>query len=131
MIYKYCMRCGKRLKGEENRLRGYGKICFEKARQEARGMTPLITPTHAQAQREIKRLQAEEQNARARVEEISKARARLQAMQEKSQEQSKTASQGARKNLQEQVKRQEGQPPHLEKTLTPTYKTSSLFIPHT
>ena len=129
MIYKYCMRCGKRLKGEENRLRGYGKICFEKARQEARGMTPLITPTHAQAQREIKRLQAEEQNARARVEEISKARARLQARQEKSQEQSKR--QVTKENLQEQAKRQEGQPPHLEKTLTPTYKTPSLFMPHT
>ena len=46
MIYKYCRRCGKRLKGEENRARGYGKICFEKARAEARrkALVPPETP---------------------------------------------------------------------------------------
>lgn len=79
MIYKYCQRCGKRLKSEENRLRGYGETCFQKARQEAKGLKPLIIPTHAQAQREIKRLRAEEQRARAEAEELSKARARLEA----------------------------------------------------
>ena len=34
MIYKYCRRCGKRLKGEENRARGFGPVCFEKTRPE-------------------------------------------------------------------------------------------------
>lgn len=42
MIYKYCRRCGKRLKGEENRLRGYGKTCFEKIKAEAH--VPHIVP---------------------------------------------------------------------------------------
>lgn len=79
MIYKYCQRCGKRLKSEENRLRGFGETCFQKAKQEARGLKPLIMPTPTQAQREIKRLRAEEQRARAQVEEISKARARVEA----------------------------------------------------
>lgn len=137
MIYKYCQRCGKRLKGEENRIRGFGKICYEKAKAEAQGLTPLITPTRAQEQREIKRLKAEEQRARVEAEELSKARARLQARQDKSQEQSKTAReqskrQGTKENLQaEQDKGRGGQPPHLEKTLTPTYKKGLLFTPHT
>ena len=85
MIYKYCQRCGKRLKGEENRLRGHGKTCFEKARQEAKRLKPLILPTHAQAQREIMRLQAQEARARAEVEEISKARARVEARAKRQQ----------------------------------------------
>ena len=28
--YNYCIRCGRRLKSEENRKRGMGKICYEK-----------------------------------------------------------------------------------------------------
>ena len=28
--YARCLRCGRKLKSEENRQRGYGKICFEK-----------------------------------------------------------------------------------------------------
>ena len=138
MIYKYCQRCGKRLKGEENRLRGYGKTCFEKARQEAQGMTPLITPPREQVQKELKRLKAKEARARAEAEEISKARARLQASQEQTKGQGKRQgkskqekSQEARqeKSSQEQGKR--ARPPHLEKTLTPTYKKPFLFTPHT
>lgn len=30
MMYKYCRRCGRRLVGEENRRRGYGKTCYAK-----------------------------------------------------------------------------------------------------
>ena len=116
-LYKYCRRCGKRLKGEENRLRGYGKTCFEKTRAEAQGMTPLIAPSKEQVKKELKRLKAKEQSARAEVEELSRARARLEAMQAQESE-SKTREQGAR-------------PPHLEKTLTPTYKKAFLFTPHT
>lgn len=32
--YAYCLRCGRRLKNEEARIIGYGKICLEKAKQE-------------------------------------------------------------------------------------------------
>ena len=42
MIYKYCRRCGKRLKGEENMARGYGKVCYKKALTEA--PIPHIVP---------------------------------------------------------------------------------------
>lgn len=31
--YNRCLRCGKRLKNMEYRLRGYGKICWEKIKQ--------------------------------------------------------------------------------------------------
>ena len=31
-LYKYCLRCGRRLKTPEARLRGYGKRCYEKSR---------------------------------------------------------------------------------------------------
>ena len=30
-LYKYCLRCGKRLKSLENRKRGMGKTCWEKS----------------------------------------------------------------------------------------------------
>lgn len=30
ILYKYCLRCGRRLKSEEARMRGMGKICAEK-----------------------------------------------------------------------------------------------------
>ena len=29
-IYKICLRCGRKLKNEDARKRGFGKICFEK-----------------------------------------------------------------------------------------------------
>jgi len=28
--YDKCLRCGRKLKTPENRLRGYGKICYQK-----------------------------------------------------------------------------------------------------
>ena len=46
MIYKYCRRCGRRLIGEENRLRGYGETCYEKAQREAQAR-PLIAPKNS------------------------------------------------------------------------------------
>ena len=30
-VYKYCLRCGKRLKTPENQARGMGKTCWEKS----------------------------------------------------------------------------------------------------
>ena len=39
--YKYCLRCGRRLKTEEARLIGYGKTCQQKAKEHARKI-PLI-----------------------------------------------------------------------------------------
>ena len=32
--YNYCIRCGRRLKSQENRLRGMGKVCYEKSLRE-------------------------------------------------------------------------------------------------
>ena len=32
-IYTRCLRCGRKLKNEEARKIGYGKVCLEKARQ--------------------------------------------------------------------------------------------------
>jgi hypothetical protein len=150
-LYKYCRRCGKRLKGAENRIRGYGQTCYEKARQEAQGMTPLLSPTIEQTEKELKRLRAKEQSARAEAEEISRARARLQARAEQgarqSQEQSKKSkakrqSKSEGKIFTENLQGEKGQkssneflnqpkPPHLEKTLTPTPKKPLLFTPHT
>lgn len=123
MIYKYCQRCGKRLKGDENRLRGYGKTCFEKAQREAEGMNPLLSPSLEQVQKQLKRLTAEEQRARAEAEQRDRARARLEA--EQAREQSR--EQGKSENLlKENLNARET--PHLEKTLNPTFKKPLLFI---
>lgn len=86
-LYKYCRRCGKRLEGTENRLRGYGETCFKKAQAEAQRVVLVETEPRGDAQRETK-------------------------------------------NLSEQIKKTP-RPPHLEKTLTPTYKKPLLFRPHT
>ena len=141
-IYKYCRRCGKRLKGEENRIRGYGKTCYEKAKREAQGMTPLLSPTIEQTAKELKRLEAGEARARAEAEELGKARARLQARQgaKQSTRQGQGKEQGKREESKDQeskpqkstsAKSKTARPPHLEKTLTPTYKLGLLFTPHT
>jgi len=29
-IHKYCLRCGRALKSEENKERGYGPVCWKK-----------------------------------------------------------------------------------------------------
>ena len=89
MIYKYCRRCGRRLEGAENRLRGYGETCFEKAQREAHGMHPLISPPKKQVQEQVKRLELQAQRARAEAEHAERARARLQEMQGKSKAQGK------------------------------------------
>lgn len=34
--YQYCLRCGRKLKSTENRLRGMGPICWEKSHIEYR-----------------------------------------------------------------------------------------------
>ena len=33
-LYKYCLRCGRELKSLENKQRGMGKVCWEKAQVE-------------------------------------------------------------------------------------------------
>lgn len=33
--YKYCLRCGRRLKTEEARILGYGRICAERVKNKA------------------------------------------------------------------------------------------------
>lgn len=32
--YLYCLRCGRKLKKPENKIRGMGKVCWEKSRKE-------------------------------------------------------------------------------------------------
>ena len=32
--HKYCLRCGRVLKKEENKIRGYGKICWNKIKKQ-------------------------------------------------------------------------------------------------
>lgn len=83
MIYKYCRRCGKRLKGEENRIRGFGRICYEKVKKEVH-VDPLIFTPIEQTQRQIERLKMQEQALRAEAEQASRARANLEARQEQS-----------------------------------------------
>lgn len=128
MIYKYCRRCGKRLKGEENRARGYGKICFEKARAEARrrALVPPKTPPRE------KQLEDAEQG-KGEVRGQSKGKAAEQGQRAKRQRlvqgkgQAKQEAKGKAKAR--QTKR--AKTPHLEKTLTPTYKKPLLFTPPT
>ena len=52
MIYKYCRRCGRRLEGEENRLRGYGRVCYEKTMAEAENRIVLVHAEHSSIQSE-------------------------------------------------------------------------------
>ena len=33
-IYKYCLRCGRKLKNPEARIRGFGMVCYNKMKQE-------------------------------------------------------------------------------------------------
>jgi len=135
MIYKYCRRCGRRLEGIENRLRGYGETCFAKAQREARGVHPLLSPSSEQAEKQIKRLTETEQRARAEAEQARQDRERLTERQRAEQEskaerQTKTEStkqveNSLRKNFSSR------ETPHLEKTLSPTSKKPLLFRPHT
>ena len=91
-LYTYCRRCGRRLKGEENRVRGYGEICYLKAQRESE--TGRLFSTEPREQTE----------------------------QRESESRDRENSNGIQINL---------DPPHLEKTLTPTYKKALLFRPHT
>ncbi len=61
MMYKYCRRCGRRLVGEENRRRGYGKTCYAKrVVANPQGLfSPMLTHAGAQAQEETQPQQTE------------------------------------------------------------------------
>ena len=111
MIYKYCRRCGRRLIGDENRLRGFGEICFEKAQREAQGAHPLVSPLkeHAETQ--------------------SRAEDRDRAAALKTEAQRDRAEGKVKNFLSENLKT--GETPHLETTLNPTSKKPLLFRPHT
>lgn len=136
MIYKYCRRCGKVLKGEENRKRGYGKTCFAKARAEAeKDLFLLVTPDRYPIEIGIAEQSEEPSRAESKSqgEEQSRARAKSQSKgREQSKAERKIQGQGAEKNFQEQVeKSKRGVPPHLEKTLTPTHRKPLFITPHT
>ena len=34
--YEYCLRCGRKLKNEEARIKGYGIVCEKKLKQECK-----------------------------------------------------------------------------------------------
>ena len=125
MIYKYCRRCGKRLKGEENRIRGYGKICFEKARAEARrrALVPPETPPRE------KQLENAEQGKERGREQSKEAEQGQRAESQRLGQARQGAKSKARRARARQTKR--AKTPHLEKTLTPTYKKPLLFTPPT
>ena len=42
--YDYCLRCGRKLKSPENRIRGYGNICFGKMLSKKKAV--LFTPNN-------------------------------------------------------------------------------------
>ena len=124
MIYKYCKRCGRQLKSEENRLRGFGKVCFERARIEAKNEMSLIVPL---SNYPIE-IDLQPKGEEVKNQQSQKAK---QSQGEAKQNQSKAKSQGeAVQILQSQSKKQGGKPPHLEETLTPTSKKPLLFTPH-
>lgn len=134
MIYKYCRRCGRRLEGIENRLRGYGEICFEKAQREAQGARPLLSPTREQAEKQIKRLTEQEQRARAEAEQARQDRERLTERQRAEQEsKAKRSQEESTKQVEISLRKNFSsvETPHLEKTLSPTSKKPLLFRPHT
>ena len=41
--YEYCLRCGRKLRSEETRKRGYGIICFKKMKVNQRNRLFTIT----------------------------------------------------------------------------------------
>ena len=63
MIYKYCRRCGRLLKGEENRKRGFGETCFKKVQagtgRKALVPLPLEVPHRETAETEQSESKAE------------------------------------------------------------------------
>ena len=75
-FYKYCKRCGKRLKGEENRIRGFGKTCFQRVQAEAqKDLNLLISPSNYPIEIDTKQGEKgknlRERGARAKQEESS------------------------------------------------------------
>lgn len=145
-LYKYCRRCGKRLKGEENRIRGYGKTCFEHVRRgEDKGLSVLVLPDALPIEIIYEPKDEKGKNQQSKAQSKAKARVKSKEIseQEQSQEQgnaqeseqsikAKQESKGqSKKNFQEQEQSKGARPPHLEKTLTPTRKKPMLFMPHT
>ncbi len=41
--YNYCLRCGRKLKSKQNRLRGYGETCYKKYKLSVNGVKPLVS----------------------------------------------------------------------------------------
>ena len=41
--YDRCLRCGRKLKTFENRARGFGKVCWEKSKKNAKNSKKLFT----------------------------------------------------------------------------------------
>lgn len=129
MIYKFCRRCGRPLKGAENRERGYGKTCFLKSKAETEKALFLLVPLDTLPIEVITEQSAEE----SKEQEQSKGKAESKAEQSQAESQSKAQSKakGRGKNFSKREEARGAETPHLEKTLTPTRKNGVLFTPHT
>ena len=135
-LYKYCKRCGKRLKGEENRLRGYGKTCFQRVRREQEDKIRVLVPIDTlpiEIISEPKDEKGKIQQGKVKSKGLSEPRktqgsepSRVQIFQANFQSKGQS-----KKIFHKQEQSKGGRPPHLEKTLTPTYKKPLLFRPHT
>ena len=159
-FYKYCKRCGKRLKGEENRLRGFGETCFRRVQSDAqKDLNPLVPPSNYPIEIITKQVEKgknlQGRGTRTKQEESGKSQNKPRAKQiintrqnqedkaskdkDKSKHEAKAKSkqgrgQGAseKSSKEKSLSQREGaKPPHLEKTLSPTRKTGLLFKPHT
>lgn len=45
--FNYCLRCHRKLKDVDARIRGYGKVCWEKRSENKNNLSPLFTNNRA------------------------------------------------------------------------------------
>lgn len=124
-LYKYCRRCGRELKGMENRLRGFGEICFQKFRAEAEGRAPLWESTSEQAEKSnFSQFQSQGQSMEQPTSKHGTEQSRVQrAEQFQSQSAKQIQSQGAKaKQAGNSQSKKQSNPPHFKKALTPPKK---------
>ena len=96
-LYKYCRRCGKRLKGEENRRRGYGKTCFQHARKSQEDRMHILVPFDTLPIEIITEPKGEEREnlqGEARQKGTTRAKAKEFSAQEQSKAQGSEPSKG-------------------------------------
>lgn len=101
-LYKYCKRCGKRLKGEENRQRGYGETCFKRVQADAKkDLNLLIPPSNYPIEIDV------EQDEKSENLQGRGARAKHEESSEKSQSKAKSSAKQIIRARQDQEPRQD------------------------